>query len=66
MTSSEMLRRVAVLIFYIPEGSIASIFRVTKIGAPRATRRNIPEDGVHYSHRREILKPDIGLTDWIL
>jgi hypothetical protein len=28
----------------------------------RATRRNIPEDGILHSHRRENLKPYIALT----
>jgi hypothetical protein len=30
----------------------------------RATRRNIPEDGIPHSHRREILKSYIALTAW--
>jgi hypothetical protein len=32
----------------------------------RATRRNIPEDGILLSHRRENLKPYIELTGWAL
>jgi hypothetical protein len=32
----------------------------------RATRRNIPEDGILYSHRHENLKSYIALTDWAL
>jgi hypothetical protein len=32
----------------------------------RATRPNIPEDGILHSHRRENLKSYIALTDWIL
>jgi hypothetical protein len=32
----------------------------------RATRRNIPEDGILYSHRSENLKPYKALTDWAL
>jgi hypothetical protein len=32
----------------------------------RATRRNIPEDGILHSHRREILKSSIALTSWAL
>jgi hypothetical protein len=32
----------------------------------RATRRNIPEDGILHSHRREYLKPYIALTGWAL
>jgi hypothetical protein len=30
------------------------------------TRRNIPEDGILHSHRRESLKSDIVLTGWTL
>jgi hypothetical protein len=30
----------------------------------RATRRNIPEDGILHSHCRENLKSYISLTDW--
>jgi hypothetical protein len=32
----------------------------------RATRRNIPEDGILHSHRRENLKFYIALTGWTL
>jgi hypothetical protein len=32
----------------------------------RATRRNIPEDGIFHSHRRENLKSYIALTGWTL
>jgi hypothetical protein len=32
----------------------------------RATRRNIPEDAILHSHRRENLKSYIVLTDWSL
>jgi hypothetical protein len=32
----------------------------------RATRRNIPEDDILYSYRREILKSCIALTGWTL
>jgi hypothetical protein len=32
----------------------------------RATRRNIPEDGILHSHRRQNLKSYIALTDWTL
>jgi hypothetical protein len=32
----------------------------------RATRRNIPEDAIHHSHRRENLKSYIALTGWTL
>jgi hypothetical protein len=32
----------------------------------RATRRNIPEDGILHSHCRENLKSYIALTGWAL
>jgi hypothetical protein len=32
----------------------------------RATRRNIPEDTILHSHRREYLKSYIALTGWTL
>jgi hypothetical protein len=32
----------------------------------RATRHNIPEDGILHSHRSENLKADIALFDWSL
>jgi hypothetical protein len=32
----------------------------------RATRRNIPEDTILHSHRRENLKSYIALTGWTL
>jgi hypothetical protein len=32
----------------------------------RATLRNIPEDGILHSHRRENLKSYIALTGWTL
>jgi hypothetical protein len=32
----------------------------------RATRRNIPEDGIRPSNRRENLKSYIALTGWAL
>jgi hypothetical protein len=32
----------------------------------RGTRRNIAEDGILHSHRRENLKSYIGLTGWTL
>jgi hypothetical protein len=32
----------------------------------KATRRNIPEDGILHRHRRENLKSYIALTGWAL
>jgi hypothetical protein len=34
--------------------------------AKKATRRNIPEDDILHSHRRENLKSYIALTGWAL
>jgi hypothetical protein len=78
MTSSGMLRRVALVVTDVSEELSAAIIRVKRIdelGSPilvtlmmetlsssetsvltRATRRNIPEDAILRSHRREILK----------
>jgi hypothetical protein len=32
----------------------------------RGTRRNIPEDDIHHSHRRENIKSYVALTGWTL
>jgi hypothetical protein len=37
-----------------------------RVALVRTTRRNIPEDGILHSHRRENLKSYISLTDWAL
>jgi hypothetical protein len=51
MASSGMLRRMALVKTDVSEELSASFIRVTK-----ATRRNIPEDAILHSHRRENLK----------
>jgi hypothetical protein len=54
-----MLRRVALLRADVSRKRHAFITRVTIVGELRtalATRRNIPEDNILYSHRRENLK----------
>jgi hypothetical protein len=63
-----MLRRVAFVTTDVPEELSASVIRVTRILVyrilsstetsvlTRATRRNIPEDGILRSHRRANLK----------
>jgi hypothetical protein len=62
MASSEMLRRVALVRTDVSEELSGSIIRVTRIRElgpsvlTRATQRNIPEDTILHSHRRENLK----------
>jgi hypothetical protein len=53
IASSRMLRSVAHVRTDVSEELSASFIRVTRI---RATRRNIPEDDILHSHRRENLK----------
>jgi hypothetical protein len=55
MVSSGMLRRVALVRTDVSEVLSAFFIRVTRIGelGTRATRRNIPEDTILHSHRRE-------------
>jgi hypothetical protein len=67
MASSGMLRRVALVITDVSEELSPSFIRVTRIGElgtklavtsnrhtlRRATRRNIQEDAILHSHRRE-------------
>jgi hypothetical protein len=70
MASSGMLRRVALVKTDVSEElstSIISVTRIDELGTTlavtsnrrtlrRATRRNIPEDAILHSHRRENLK----------
>jgi hypothetical protein len=63
-----MLRRVALIRTEVSEELSASFIRVTRIGElgttlvtasvvhTKATRRNIPENAILHSHRREYLK----------
>jgi hypothetical protein len=73
-----MLRLVALVGTDVSEEGSASIIRVARIGEvflmmealhssetpvlTRATRRNIPEEDILHSHRREYLKSYIALT----
>jgi hypothetical protein len=57
MLSSGMLRRVALL-----RTDVSEERRLTR----RATWRNIPEDGILHSYRRENLKSYTALTGWTL
>jgi hypothetical protein len=67
MQSSELLHRVAIVRTEVSEEFSASIISVTRIGElgttvlTRARLRNIPEDGILHSHRREYLKSYTGL-----
>jgi hypothetical protein len=74
MVSSGMLRRVALVRTDVSEEPSASSISVTRIGEAvtsetslltRATRRNIPEDTILHSHRRENLKSYI-MTNSVL
>jgi hypothetical protein len=67
MVSSGMLRRVALVRTDVTEEPGASFIRVTKITSvlTRATRRNIPEDTILQSHRRENLKSYIKATEFV-
>jgi hypothetical protein len=72
-----MLRRVALVRTDISEERSASIIKVRRIGElettsavtsnrSSATLRNITEDGIVHSHRRENLNSYIALIDWTL
>jgi hypothetical protein len=72
---SKLLRgviRLLVTANVVPSLSILVTLMTEKISssetsAPtKVTRHNIPQDGIHHSHGREILKPYIALTYWAL
>jgi hypothetical protein len=44
----------------------SGLLRRVALVRTRATRRNIPEDAILHSHRREKLKSYIALTGWTL
>jgi hypothetical protein len=60
MPSSGMLCRMALARTEVSEKRIASETSVLT----RATRRNLPENGIPHSHRRENLKYYIALISW--
>jgi hypothetical protein len=62
MTASGMLRRETLVRTDISEELRSSETSVLT----RATMRNIPEDGILYSHRRDDLKSYIALTGYDL
>jgi hypothetical protein len=60
MPSSGTIRHLALIKTDVSDESIASIIRVTRIGELgtlliRTTRRNIPEDSILHTNRRENL-----------
>jgi hypothetical protein len=66
MVSSGVLRRAALVRTYVSEELSASFLRVGLSSSEtsvltRATRRNIPEDTILHSHRRENLKSYLAL-----
>jgi hypothetical protein len=69
-----MLRRVALIRTDVSEERIAYIVTLMmeairssdKSVLTRATRRNIPEDGVRHSHHPETVKSYVALTGWTL
>jgi hypothetical protein len=56
----------------LPSSPILVTLMMETLGSPetsvlsRATWRNIPEDGILHSHRRENLKSYIAKTGWAL
>jgi hypothetical protein len=69
---SSLVRRLLVTASVVPSSpnlvtlmKEALLFSETSV-LTRATRRNIPEDAILHSHRRENLKSYIALTGWAL
>jgi hypothetical protein len=66
------VRRLLVMACVVPSSLILVTLMMEALGSSktsvltRATRRNIPEDTILHSHRREILKSYIALTGWTL
>jgi hypothetical protein len=46
--------------------SSGMLLRVALVRTTRAKQRNVPQDGIFHSHRRESLKSYITLTGWTL
>jgi hypothetical protein len=66
------LRRLLIAASVVPSSPLLVTLMKEALGSSetsvftRATRRNIPEDDILHSHRRENLKSYIALTRWTL
>jgi hypothetical protein len=66
------VRRLLVTAKVVPNSPILITQMMKALSSPetsvltRTTWRNIPEDDILHSHRRENLKPYIALTGWAL
>jgi hypothetical protein len=66
------MRRLLVTAHVVPSSPILATLMMEALGSSetsvltRATRRNIPDDGILHSHRRENLKSYVALTGWTL
>jgi hypothetical protein len=66
------VRRLLVTASFVPSSPILFTLMMEALSysetsvLTRATRRNIPEDGIFHNHRRENLKSYIAFTGWTL
>jgi hypothetical protein len=63
------VRRLLVAVSVVPSSQILVNLMKEALGfseTSRATRRNIPQDAILHSHRRENLKSYLALTGWAL
>jgi hypothetical protein len=66
------LRRLLVTANVVPSSLIVVTLMMEALSSSetlvltRATRRNVPEDGILHSYRRENLKSSVALTGWTL
>jgi hypothetical protein len=72
MTHVSLLFQLLVNVNFVSSSLIFPTLKMEAIRTPetsvltKATRRNIPEDGILHSQRRGNLKPNIALTGWTL